>query len=79
MNSIIIASLVRALASIVLGTGILDKVSAAYKNWADKEIAGVDKKAGAIAQLKSEGLTLSKSAFDNAIQFAHILATSKAK
>jgi len=78
MNAVVISGLIHALASIILGSGILEKVQTAYHDWADKEIAGEAKKAGALAQLKSEGVLLSKTAFDNAIQFAHILATSKA-
>jgi hypothetical protein len=77
MNSIIISGLVHALATFVLGTGILEQFEKAVDAWADKEIDGLSKKAGVINQLKAEGLVLTERAFNRGVELALILAEQK--
>ena len=79
MNSIVINGLIHALASIVLGTGILEHFERVVDQWADKEISGLEKKTGAVAQLRKEGLILSEKAFNRGIELALILVESRAK
>ena len=71
MNAFIIEA-VKLIGRYVLGTGILERVKDEVDAWMEKEMSGADKKAGVLNVLKGEGLFLTNSAFDHAVQLALI-------
>ena len=79
MNAIIIQGLIHALASYVLGSGILDKAEAAYDKWADKSISDEELHDNVRSDLKEQGLLLSEEAIHHAIIFIELLIKHGAK
>ena len=78
MNAFIIEA-VKLIGKWVLGTGILERVKDEVDAWMDKEISGAEKKAGVLGVLKTEGLYMTNTAFDHAIQLALIWISQEEK
>ena len=79
MESIIVKGLIHALAGYVLGSGILDKVEAAYDNWANENISKEELQDSVRNSLKEQGLLLSEQAISHAIVFIELLIKHGAK
>ena len=78
MNAFIISA-IQLIGKYILGTGILERVKEEVDAWAEKEISGMDKKAGVYNALKAEGLYLTQRAFDHAVQLALMWASQEEK
>lgn len=70
MGNIILIQAIKLVASLVLGSGVLDKVLAMVTEWADKKIDGASKRQGVLDTMEVSGLKLSKSAANLAIELA---------
>lgn len=69
MNSFI-AYMIKHVVSLLLGSGVFDRVFAAVKRWSDREISGLEKKEGVLAEIEIIGLKLTQSAANFAIEAA---------
>lgn len=78
MGNVIVIQVIKMLASLVLGSGIFDKILNEVTVWADKKIDGASKRQGVLDALEVAGLKLSKSALNLGIELAVTLITKKA-
>ena len=69
MNAII-PFLIKQIVDLILGSDVFERVLATVERWADKQISGIEKKQGAIAELEVIGLKLSESAANFAVEAA---------
>lgn len=70
MKEIILMQAIQFIAKIILGSGVLDKVLAIVKEWADMKISGAEKRQGVLDAMEVAGLKLSKSAANLAVELA---------
>ena len=69
MNSVV-AFVIKQLADVILGSAVFDRILGAVERWADKEISGLEKKAGVLAELEIIGLKLSESMANLGVELA---------
>ena len=69
MNAII-PFLIKQIVDLILGADVFERVLATVERWADKQISGIEKKQGVIAELEVIGLKLSESAANFAVEAA---------
>ena len=69
MNAII-PFLIKQLVDLILGSDVFERVLATVERWADKQISGIEKKQGVVAELEVIGLKLSTSAANFAVEAA---------
>ena len=69
MNAII-PFLIKQIVDLILGSDVFERVLATVERWADKQISGIEKKQGVIAELEVIGLKLSESAANFAVEAA---------
>lgn len=62
--------LLKKVVDLILGSDIFDRVLGAVKRWSEKEISGLEKKAGVLAEVEVIGLKLTNSAANFAIEAA---------
>jgi len=58
--NIIIQQTIQVLAGLILGSDVFTRIQGAVERWADKEIAGAEKRTGVLAELEIIGLQLAK-------------------
>jgi len=69
MNPIVLF-LLKQVVDLILGSDVFERVLAAVERWADKEISGLEKKQGVLAELEIIGLNLTKSGANFAVEAA---------
>jgi methylmalonyl-CoA mutase N-terminal domain/subunit len=69
MNSVVLF-LLKQVVDLLLGSDVFDRVLATVERWSDKQISGIEKKQGVIAELEIIGLKLSESAANFAVEAA---------
>lgn len=69
MNTLV-SFLLKKVVDLILGSDIFDRVLGAVKRWSEKEISGLEKKAGVLAEVEVIGLKLTNSAANFAIEAA---------
>lgn len=69
MNDIVLF-LLKQIVDLILGSDVFERVLAAVERWADKEIDGLEKKQGVLAELEIIGLNLTKSGANFAVEAA---------
>ena len=69
MNGIVLF-LLKQVVDLILGSDVFERVLAAVERWADKEIDGLEKKQGVLAELEIIGLNLTKSGANFAVEAA---------
>lgn len=69
MNSVI-AFLLKQVVDLILGSDIFERVLGAVQRWSEKEISGLEKKAGVVAELEVIGLKMTNSAANFAVEAA---------
>lgn len=69
MNPILIKVVTLAI-RLLYGKGVFQRIEAAVIRWADKEIAGAEKREGILAELEVIGLTLAEWALRACIELA---------
>jgi len=69
MNSVI-AFLLKQVVDLILGSDVFERVLGSVERWAEKEISGLEKKVGVVAELEIIGLKLSTSAANFAVEAA---------
>lgn len=62
--------LVTAFIRVILGTGLFNRIDAAVARWAEKEVAGADKRHGVMAELELIGVKSAEWAIRMAIELA---------
>lgn len=70
MQAFLLKQAILAISNIILGSGVLDKVTVLVKEWADKKISGAEKREGVLDAMEVAGLKLSKSAANLAVELA---------
>jgi hypothetical protein len=68
--NILVLQAIKILASLLLGSGVFDRVIAVVKDWSDKQIDGAKKREGVLNQLEVIGLGLSASLTNLAVELA---------
>lgn len=74
----IAAFLMKQLADLVLGGDLFTRIQATVERWEEKEVSGLEKKAGVLAELEIIGIELSASMANWAIEMALQLVRTKA-
>ena len=69
MNSVVLF-LLKQVVDLLLGSDVFDRVLGVVERWAEKEISGLEKKQGAIAELEIIGLKLTESGANFAVEAA---------
>jgi len=69
MNSVVLF-LLKQVVDLLLGSDVFERVLATVERWADKEISGLEKKQGVLAELEIIGLSLTKSGANFAVEAA---------
>lgn len=69
MNTLI-AFLLKQIVDLILGSDVFERVLATVQRWADKEISGLEKRDGVVAELEVIGLKLTNSAANFAVEAA---------
>ena len=69
MNSIVLF-LLKQVVDLILGSDIFDRVLGVVTRWSDKQISGIEKKQGVLAELEIIGLKLSQSSANFAVEAA---------
>ena len=69
MNSVI-AFLLKQVVDLILGSDIFERVLGSVQRWSEKEISGLEKKAGVVAELEVIGLKMTNSAANFAVEAA---------
>mgnify|MGYP006273216853 CR=1 FL=1 len=69
MNAII-PFLLKQIVDLVLGSDVFERVLAAVERWAEKEISGLEKKQGVLAELEIIGLKLGEAGANFAVEAA---------
>jgi len=69
MNSVVLF-LLKQVVDLLLGSDVFERVLATVERWADKEISGLEKKQGVLAELEIIGLNLTKSGANFAVEAA---------
>jgi len=77
MNAIAIF-LLKQVADVILGANTFSRIQGAVARWEEKEISGVDKKAGVVAELELLGIEVAASLANWAIETAVQLVKAKA-
>lgn len=79
MNTLI-GFLLKQVVDLILGSDVFERVLAAVSRWADKEISGLEKQQGVLAELEVIGLGLTKAGANFAVEAAvQYLKTQEAK
>jgi hypothetical protein len=68
--SSVIAFLLKQVVDLILGSDIFERALGSVQRWSEKEISGLEKKAGVVAELEVIGLKLTNSAANFAIEAA---------
>ena len=68
--STVIAFLLKQVVDMILGAEVLERVAGAVQRWEDKEISGLEKKQGVLAELEIIGLKLTGAAANFAVEAA---------
>lgn len=58
--NVVIQQAIQLLGGLILGSDVFTRIQGAVDRWADKEIAGAEKRAGVLAELEVIGLQLAK-------------------
>ena len=66
----VIAFLLKQVVDLILGSDVFERVLGSVERWAAKEISGLEKKAGVVAELEIIGLKLTTSAANFAVEAA---------
>jgi hypothetical protein len=66
----VIAFLLKQVVNLILGSDVFDRILGAVKLWSEKEISGLEKKAGVLAELEVIGLKLTNTAANFGIEAA---------
>ena len=74
----IIAFLLKQVVDMLLGSSVFDRVLGAVERWSEKEISGLEKKEGVLAEIEIIGLKLTNSAANFAIEAAVQFLKAKA-
>ena len=69
MNTLI-TFLLKQIVDLILGSNVFERVLATVQRWADKEISGLEKRDGVVAELEVIGLKLTNSAANFAVEAA---------
>ena len=69
MNSVVLF-LLKQVVDLLLGSDVFERVLATVERWADKEISGLEKKQGVLAELEIIGLSLTKAGANFAVEAA---------
>ena len=69
MNTLI-AFLLKQIVDLILGSDVFERVLATVQRWVDKELSGVEKRDGVVAELEVIGLKLTTSAANFAVEAA---------
>jgi hypothetical protein len=70
MTNVILAQAINLIASLLLGSDVFNRVLATVERWAEKEIAGAEKRHGVMDELQIIGLKLTESAARFGIELA---------
>jgi hypothetical protein len=70
MSNIIIQQTIQILASMILGSDVFTRVLGVIQRWEEKQIAGLEKKAGVLAEFEIIGLKLTGWLANIAIELA---------
>jgi len=77
MNAIAVF-LMKQVADVILGAETFTRIQGAVERWEEKEISGLEKKAGVVAELELLGIEVAASLANWAIETALQLVRSKA-
>ena len=69
MNTLI-TFLLKQIVDLILGSNVFERVLATVQRWSDKEISGLEKRDGVVAELEVIGLKLTNSAANFAVEAA---------
>jgi len=69
MNSVVLF-LLKQVVDLLLGSDVFERVLATVERWSDKQISGLEKKQGVLAELEIIGLNLTKSGANFAVEAA---------
>ena len=70
MNSFLIQQAIHVVAGLILGSDVFTHILGATERWSDKEISGLEKKAGVLAELEILGLKLANSTANFGVELA---------
>ena len=70
MNSTLITLAIQTLIKLLIGSDVFTRIEAAVVRWADKKIAGAEKRQGVLDELEVIGLKVSKSVTNLAVELA---------
>lgn len=70
MGNAIVKQVIQMLARLILGSGTFERIIAIVERWADKEIAGAEKRDGVLNEMQVVGLKLSKSVANLGVELA---------
>ena len=68
--SAVIVELIVALVKALVDSGVFERVEASVARWDEKQISGLDKKSGVLAELALIGLNLSESMANLLVELA---------
>jgi hypothetical protein len=74
----IVAFLLKQVVDMLLGSNVFERVLGAVERWSDKEISGLEKKEGVLAEIEIIGLKLTNSAANFAVEAAVQFLKAKA-
>jgi len=70
MNSVLLAQAVKFLAELILGSDVFNRVIGVVQRWEQKQISGIEKKQGVLAEFEILGLNLTGSFANLAVELA---------
>ena len=74
----IVAFLLKQVVDMLLGSNVFERVLGVVERWSDKEISGLEKKEGVLAEIEIIGLKLTNSAANFAVEAAVQFLKAKA-
>ena len=66
----LIGFLLKQIVDLILGSDVFERVLATVERWSEKEISGLEKRDGVVAELEIIGLKLTNSAANFAVEAA---------
>ena len=74
----LIGFLLKQIVDLILGSDVFERVLATVERWSEKEISGLEKRDGVVAELEIIGLKLTNSAANFAVEAAVQFLKAKA-